>query len=57
MLLLPANKAITGVIQQNDAAIADITPAPVNVPVFKIYLSAFDVSLRIKRKLLVFQMV
>ena len=32
MLLLPASNAITGVIQQSEAAIAVRTPAPVNVP-------------------------
>jgi hypothetical protein len=29
MLLLPASKAITGVMQQSEAAIADNTPAPI----------------------------
>ena len=32
MLLLPATKAITGVIQQSEAAIADSTPALVIAP-------------------------
>ena len=32
MLLLPAINAITGVMQQSEAAMADSTPAPVNVP-------------------------
>ena len=32
ILLLPASNAITGVIQQSEAAIAAKTPAPVNVP-------------------------
>lgn len=32
MLLLPASNAITGVIQQSEAAIAERAPAPVNVP-------------------------
>ncbi len=32
MLLLPASRATTGVMQQSEAAKADITPALVNVP-------------------------
>ena len=32
MLLLPATKAITGVMQQSEAAIADKTPALVKAP-------------------------
>ena len=32
ILLLPASNAITGVIQQSEAAMAARTPAPVNVP-------------------------
>jgi len=32
MLLLPASNAITGVIQQSEAAKAERTPALVNVP-------------------------
>ena len=30
-MLLPANKAMTGVMQQREAAMAERTPAPVNV--------------------------
>ena len=43
MLLLPASNAMTGVIQQSEAAIAERTPALVNVPCDFILIILFPV--------------
>ena len=43
ILLLPASKAITGVMQQSEAATADRTPAPINAPEDFVTLIQFPV--------------